>query len=151
MNTIGETLLEMLVIFSVYIFNYWKFAYFMGSFGALLRAQPNSSNVVHYKVTLILYINIYFLLIYIFFFNWLPHGELSGTIMKRCLFSLGWPIKIPYGVDVLLRRPASHPIFPIGLVKTETNFIVRSAETDLGRWLLMVPVIKVDAYPFLAF
>ena len=43
-------------------------------------------------------------------------------------------IKIPYGVDVLLHRPASHPIFfPIGLIKTESDFIVRSVETGLGR------------------
>ena len=38
------------------------------------------------------------------------------------------------------------PSFPIGLVKTESGF-----ETDLGRWRLVVAVISVDAYPFLAF
>ena len=43
------------------------------------------------------------------------------------------------------------PSFPIGLVKTESAFIVRSVETDLGRWMLVVAVISVDAYPFLAF
>ena len=43
------------------------------------------------------------------------------------------------------------PSFPIGLVKTKSDFIVRSAETDLGRWTLVVAVISVDAYPFLAF
>ena len=62
----------------------------------------------------------------------------------------GVTIKITYGVDVLLHRQASHPI-PIGLVKTESNFIVRSFETDLGRWMLVVAVINVDAYPFFAF
>ena len=40
------------------------------------------------------------------------------------------------------------PSFPIGLVKTESAFILRSVETGLGRWTL---VISVDAYPFLAF
>ena len=40
--------------------------------------------------------------------------------------------------------------FPIGLVKTESGFIVRSVETGLGRWTLMVAVISVDAYRFLA-
>ena len=40
--------------------------------------------------------------------------------------------------------------FPIGLVKTEYNFIVRSVETGLGRRMLVVAVISVDAYPFLA-
>ena len=43
------------------------------------------------------------------------------------------------------------PSFPIGLLKTESGFIVRSAETGLGRWTLVVAVISLDAYPFLAF
>ena len=43
------------------------------------------------------------------------------------------------------------PSFPIGLVKTECNFIVRSVKTDLGRWMLVVAMISVDAYPCLAF
>ena len=43
------------------------------------------------------------------------------------------------------------PSFPIGLVKTESRFIVRSVETGLGRWMLVIAVISVDAYPFLAF
>ena len=37
---------------------------------------------------------------------------------------------------------------PIGLVKTESGFIIRSVETGLGRWTLVVAVISVDAYPF---
>ena len=47
----------------------------------------------------------------------------------------GVTIEIPYGADVLLHRPALHPIpsFPIGLVKTESDFTVRSVETGLGR------------------
>ena len=43
------------------------------------------------------------------------------------------------------------PSFPIGLFKTESGFIVRSVETGLGRWMLVVAVISVDVYPFLAF
>ena len=43
------------------------------------------------------------------------------------------------------------PSFPIGLVKTESGFIVRSVETGLGRWTPVVAVISVDAYPFFAF
>ena len=43
------------------------------------------------------------------------------------------------------------PSFPIGLVKTESDFIIRSVETGIGRRALMVAVISVDAYPFLAF
>ena len=42
------------------------------------------------------------------------------------------------------------PSFPIGLVKTESGF-VRSVETGLGRWTLVVAVISVDTYPFLSF
>ena len=40
--------------------------------------------------------------------------------------------------------------FPIGLVKTESGYIVRSVETGLGRRTLVVAVISVDVYPFLA-
>ena len=43
------------------------------------------------------------------------------------------------------------PSFPAGSVKTNSDFIVRSIETGLGRWMLVVTVISVDAYPFLAF
>ena len=43
------------------------------------------------------------------------------------------------------------PSFPIVLVKTESDFIFRSVETGLGRLTLMVAVVSVDAYPFLAF
>ena len=43
------------------------------------------------------------------------------------------------------------PSFPNGLAKTESGFIVRPVETGLGRWMLVVAVISVDAYPFLAF
>ena len=43
------------------------------------------------------------------------------------------------------------PSFPIVLVQTESDFIVRSVETGLGRWTMVVAVISADAYPFLAF
>ena len=36
------------------------------------------------------------------------------------------------------------PSFPIRLVKTESGFIVRSAETGLGGWTLVVALISVD-------
>ena len=42
------------------------------------------------------------------------------------------------------------PSFPIGLVKAESGFLVRSVETGLGR-MLVVDVNSVDAYSFLAF
>ena len=41
--------------------------------------------------------------------------------------------------------------FAIGLVKIESGFIVRLAETGLGKGTLVVAEISVDAYPFLAF
>ena len=38
-----------------------------------------------------------------------------------------------------------NPSFPIGLVKTESGFIIRSVETGLGRWMLVLAVISIDA------
>ena len=52
-------------------------------------------------------------------------------------------IKILYGVDVLFHWPELHP--------TESDFIVRSVETGIGRWMLVVAVISVDVHLFLAF
>ena len=43
------------------------------------------------------------------------------------------------------------PSFSFGLVKTKSDFIVRSVETGLRRWTLVVVVISVDAYSFLGF
>ena len=43
------------------------------------------------------------------------------------------------------------PSFPIGLVKTESDFIIRSVETGWWRWTLVAAVISVDAYLFLAY
>ena len=43
------------------------------------------------------------------------------------------------------------PTFSTGLVKTESDFIVRSVETDLRRRMFVVAVISNDAYHFLAF
>ena len=40
---------------------------------------------------------------------------------------------------------------PIGLVKTESDFLVGLVETGLGRWTLVVAVISVDTYPLLVF
>ena len=41
--------------------------------------------------------------------------------------------------------------FPIGLVKTKSDFIVRLVEIGLGRQMLVVAMISVDAYLLLAF
>ena len=43
------------------------------------------------------------------------------------------------------------PSFPIGLIKTESGFIVRLVETGLGRWTVVVAVISNDDFSFLAF
>ena len=43
------------------------------------------------------------------------------------------------------------PSFPIRFIKTESDFIVKSVVTTLGRWTLVVAVISADAYPLLAF
>ena len=44
----------------------------------------------------------------------------------------GVTIEIPYGVNVLLHQPASHPSFLLGSLKL-SGFIVRSVEADVGR------------------
>ena len=81
----------------------------------------------------------------------------SYLMGRRCLFSLdghpssdGVTIKMPYGVNVFIDQLRT-PSFPIGLVKTESGFILRSVETSLGRWTLVVAVISVDAYHFFDF
>ena len=40
------------------------------------------------------------------------------------------------------------PFFAIWSLKTESDFIIRSVETGLGRWWLVVGVISVESYPF---
>ena len=42
------------------------------------------------------------------------------------------------------------PYFPNWLVKAKSDF-VRSVETDLGKWTLVVAVFRVDAYPSMVF
>ena len=58
---------------------------------------------------------------------WIPVQRGQSYLMgRRCLFSLwlaaflcnGVTIKIPYGADVLLHRPPSHPVFSYLLGKT---------------------------------
>ena len=57
-------------------------------------------------------------------------------------------IKIPYQIDIYYINQPHNPSFPIGLVKTKSDFIVRLVETGLWRWTLVVALISVDAYPF---
>ena len=64
--------------------------------------------------------------------------------------SSGVTTKMPYGIDFHIDQLCT-PSFPLGLVKTESGFIARSVETGLGIRMLVVAVISVDAYPFLAF
>ena len=57
-----------------------------------------------------------------------------------------------YGVHVFYNiGQLCTPCFPIGLVKTESDFIDRSVQTGLERWTLVVAVISVDAYTVLTF
>ena len=74
-------------------------------------------------------------------------GEGVSLAMVGHPFSDGITIKIPYGVDVFLHRPTSHPIFVLlGWLKLNL-----SVEIGIGRSMLVVAVISVDVYPFLAF
>ena len=74
-------------------------------------------------------------------------GEESSLPLVGHPSSNNVTIKMPYGVDIL-HRPACTPSFPTVLVKSESGFIVRSAEARLGRWTLAV---AVDAYAFSVF
>ena len=60
-------------------------------------------------------------------------GEGASLALVGHPSSDGITLKIPYGVDVLLINQLCTPSFPIGLVKTKSDFIVRSVETGLGR------------------
>ena len=52
-----------------------------------------------------------------------PWGEGASLALVGHPSSDCVTIKMPYGVDVL-HQPASHPILPIGLVKTKSGFIL---------------------------
>ena len=72
---------------------------------------------------------------------------------RRCLggpSSDGVTIKMPYGQIIYIYQLRTSS-FPIGFVKTEFGFIVRTVETGSGRSTLVVAVISVDAYPLLTF
>ena len=57
-------------------------------------------------------------------------GEGASLALVGHPSSDGVTIKMSFGVDVLHRHT---PSFPIGFVKTESGFIVRSVESGLGR------------------
>ena len=59
-------------------------------------------------------------------------GEGASLALVGHSSSDGVAIKMPYGVDVFIDQLHT-PSFPIGLVKTESGFIVRSVETGSGR------------------
>ena len=59
-------------------------------------------------------------------------GEGASLALVGHPSSDGVTIKMPYGVDVFIDQLCT-PSFPIGLVKTESGFNVRSVETGLGR------------------
>ena len=59
-------------------------------------------------------------------------GEGASLALVGHPSSDGVTIKMPHGVDVFIDQLRT-PSFPVGLVKTESGFIVRSVETGLGR------------------
>ena len=59
----------------------------------------------------------------------------------------GVTIKILYDRRFITSTSLTIPSFPNGLVKTESDVIVRSVETGWRRWTKVVAVISVDAYP----
>ena len=58
--------------------------------------------------------------------------------------------KIPYGVNLLLHQPTSNLIF-FCWVGYNWIWIIRSVETDLGKWKLVEVEINIDAYLFFGF
>ena len=78
-------------------------------------------------------------------------GEVVSLALAGQPSSDGITIKNTFGVDVYYIDQSHTLSFLIGLVETKSDFIVSSVETGLGRWALVVAVISVDAYPFLAF
>ena len=58
-------------------------------------------------------------------------GEVASLALVGHSSSDGITIKIPYGVDYYINQLRT-PSFPIGLVETKSDFIVRSVETGLG-------------------
>ena len=59
-------------------------------------------------------------------------GEGASLALVGHPSSDGVMIKMSYGVDVYIDQLRT-PSLPIGLVKTESGFIVRPVETGLGR------------------
>ena len=80
----------------------------------------------------------------------LSKGASRGKIETAANVIWTWPLQSASNDLSFVVTWSCRP-FPIGLVKTESGFIVRSVETGLGRWMLVVAVISVDAYLFLAF
>ena len=75
-------------------------------------------------------------------------GEVVSLALAGQPSSDGIAIKNTFGVDVYYIDQSHTLSFPIGLVETESDFIVSSVETGLGRWALVVAVIFVDANTF---
>ena len=60
-------------------------------------------------------------------------GEGSSLALVGHPSSDGITIKVPYGVDFYYIDQLRTPSFPIGLVKTKSDFTVRPFETGLER------------------
>ena len=60
-------------------------------------------------------------------------GESASLALVGNSSSDGITIKIPYGLKFYCNDQPCTPSFPVGLVKTKSNFIVRSIQTGLRR------------------
>ena len=81
-----------------------------------------------------------------------------GVQRGQCLISLGWPPfywwchnkKTLWGRCFITLTSLALHLFPFAWLK-QSNFIVRSVQTVLGRWKLVVAVISVNVCLLLAF
>ena len=89
--------------------------------------------------------------------GWCP----AATVLshgRRCLFSLGWqPFwwwchnENAFWVRCFTSTSFAPHLFLLGRLKLNLTLLLDQLETDIGKWTLVVAVISVDAYPFLAF
>ena len=104
------------------------------------------SFIIHvlFFVSCIWFLSCVMYVLFVLFICFISLSYMCFLFCIRHLSSDGHPIKITFGVGVLLYWQALHPI--------ELNWIriIRSVETDVGRWTLVIRFINVDAYSYLA-
>ena len=70
-------------------------------------------------------------------------------LLLLLLYGTFFPLLLTFFLFFFFSGTFLHGSFYIWLVKTESDFIVKSVETDLGRWMLVVAVISFDVSCFL--